>query len=133
MNLDVDVCALLPSVRVPTLVMHRPELARAPVESSRYMAQRIPGARLVEFPGRDLGPPFGDQEGLFSELETFLADAAEEKERTADWTAYSPPFLFTAWGAQTRSACSGGVRGAPRREVGRLTAAERNHRRRKHR
>src|SRR6266705_5921582 len=86
MNLDADVCAVLPSIRLPTLVMHRPEVARASVESQRYMAQRIPRARLVEFPGHDFGPPFGDQEALLRARDV-SADAAEEKERTADWAA----------------------------------------------
>src|SRR5262245_15578680 len=47
MNVDVDVCHVLPSIRVPTLVLQR-EGAPWDVRSSRYLAERIPGARLVE-------------------------------------------------------------------------------------
>jgi class 3 adenylate cyclase len=72
MNLDVDVCDILPAIRVPTLVLHRAELARPDVRGARYMATRIPGARLVEVPGRNFGPPIGDQETLFAEIERFL-------------------------------------------------------------
>jgi hypothetical protein len=50
MNLDVDVCSVLPSIRVPTLILHRTEVARLDVRGARYLAKRIPGARLVELP-----------------------------------------------------------------------------------
>jgi class 3 adenylate cyclase/pimeloyl-ACP methyl ester carboxylesterase len=46
-NGDVDVTALLPQVRVPTLVMHARHDARVPFESGRRMAAGIPGARFV--------------------------------------------------------------------------------------
>lgn len=58
-NLDVDVRDVLPLVRVPTLVLQRAELESS-ARSGRYLAERIPGARLVELPGRDPGPMFGD-------------------------------------------------------------------------
>jgi class 3 adenylate cyclase len=80
MNLDVDVRDVLPSVHVPTLVMHRTELSILDVRGGRYLAERIPGARLVELPGRNLGP-YDDQEQFFNELERFLAEALEARER----------------------------------------------------
>src|SRR5439155_1449731 len=52
MNDDVDVCHVLPSIRVPTLVLQR-ERAPWDVRSSRYLAEHIPGAWLVELPGAD--------------------------------------------------------------------------------
>ena len=76
MNLDVDVCDVLPSIRVPTLVLHRTEVARPDVRGARYMAARIPGARLVELPGRTFAPPLGDQDGQFVEIESFVTKAA---------------------------------------------------------
>ena len=80
MNLDVDVRDVLHSVHVPTLVLHRTEVPVPDVRGARYMAERIPNARLVELPGRNLGPPFGDQEQLIVELERFLAEAPEGRE-----------------------------------------------------
>ena len=74
MNIDVDVCDLLPSIRVPTLVMHRTDGGGWDIRSGRYLADHIPGARFVELPGADFSPAFGDQETLFTELEGFLAD-----------------------------------------------------------
>jgi len=49
---ETDVRDLLPSVRVPTLVLHRAE-EFVPVECARYMAENIPGARLTVLPGPD--------------------------------------------------------------------------------
>src|SRR5262249_41356936 len=70
MNLDVDVCDILPLIRVPTLVLHRTGVDQgwATLASSRYLAEHIPTARFVELPGRDFGPIFGEPEPLFAEL-----------------------------------------------------------------
>jgi class 3 adenylate cyclase len=78
-NLDVDVCGVLPLIQVPTLVMHRAQLEVVDVRSSRYLAAQIPGARLVELPGRDFAPQVGDPDRLFAELEQFVAEVAEGK------------------------------------------------------
>ena len=77
-NLDVDVRDVLPLVRVPTLVLQRAD-AQSFARSGRYLAERIPGAHLVELAGRDLGPMFGDEERLFDELEAFLVNIADAR------------------------------------------------------
>lgn len=69
---DIDIRAILPTIRVPTLVIHRTEDIMAPVEGSRYMAERIPGAKLVEFPGEDHLWWYGNQEAIVDEVEEFL-------------------------------------------------------------
>ncbi|HEX6049288.1 MAG TPA: alpha/beta fold hydrolase, partial [Gemmatimonadaceae bacterium] len=53
MNSLIDVRALLPAIRVPTLVVHRGTDYDVKVEEGRYIAERIPGARFVELPGAD--------------------------------------------------------------------------------
>jgi class 3 adenylate cyclase len=73
MNLDVDVSGVLPAVRVPTLIFHRPDAPTIDGRVAEYMASRIPDARIVELPGRNAAPPLGDQEQLFVELERFLS------------------------------------------------------------
>ena len=52
MNLEIDIRHVLPTIRVPTLVVHRVGDAIS-VQGARYLAERIPGARYVELPGSD--------------------------------------------------------------------------------
>src|ERR1044071_549186 len=68
----VDVRPHLPSLRVPTLILHRTGDRLVDVGHSRLAAQRIPGARLVELPGDDSLPMIGDPEALLGEVEEFL-------------------------------------------------------------
>ncbi len=93
-NLDVDVRDVLPLIRVPTLVLQRAELGPL-ARSGRYLAERIPGARLVELPGRDFGPMFGDQERLFKELEAFLTTITAQASPTPEPDRVLATVLFT--------------------------------------
>ncbi|MCW3004521.1 MAG: adenylate/guanylate cyclase protein [Conexibacter sp.] len=68
----VDVRPLLAGLRVPTLVLHRTGDRLIHVGHSRLLADRIPGARLVELPGNDSLPMIGDTEALLGEIEEFL-------------------------------------------------------------
>ena len=52
-NYEIDVSHLLPSIRVPTLILHRTGDALVPVEAGRYLARSIPGAKYAELPGDD--------------------------------------------------------------------------------
>jgi pimeloyl-ACP methyl ester carboxylesterase/DNA-binding winged helix-turn-helix (wHTH) protein len=72
MNAEIDVRRVLPTIRVPTLVIHRSEDQCLKVEEGRYVADRIPGARYIELPGRDHLPFVGDQDTLLDEVEEFL-------------------------------------------------------------
>ncbi|MEA2401089.1 MAG: hypothetical protein QOK00_1492 [Thermoleophilaceae bacterium] len=69
---EFDVRDVLPSIRVPTLVLHRREDSFIKIEHSRYMAERIPGAKLVELEGGDNMYSIGDSEALLGEIEEFL-------------------------------------------------------------
>jgi class 3 adenylate cyclase len=51
---EMDVRAVLPTVRVPTLVLHHTDDAYIPPRQGRYIADHIPGAKYVELPGRNL-------------------------------------------------------------------------------
>jgi class 3 adenylate cyclase len=53
MNTAIDVRAVLPSIHVPTLVMHRSGDREAAPDEGRYLAEHIPDARFVEFEGSD--------------------------------------------------------------------------------
>jgi class 3 adenylate cyclase len=69
---DGDVRAVLPAIRVPTLVIAHSQSARIPIEHSRYVADHIPGARYVELPGNENLPWAGDQQRLLAEMQEFV-------------------------------------------------------------
>jgi class 3 adenylate cyclase len=53
MNYEIDVRHVLPAIRVPTLLLHPARDQAVSVEHSRYMARRIPGAKLIEIDSDD--------------------------------------------------------------------------------
>jgi class 3 adenylate cyclase/pimeloyl-ACP methyl ester carboxylesterase len=57
MNASMDVRHILPSVRTPTLVLHRQSDTLAPIELGRYYAEHIPGARFIVYPSGEHWPP----------------------------------------------------------------------------
>jgi len=75
MNSGIDIRHVLPTIRVPTLVLHRSGDPLCPVEGGRYIAAHIPGARYVEMPGRDHLPFVGDIDALLDPVEEFLTGA----------------------------------------------------------
>jgi class 3 adenylate cyclase len=80
MNVEIDVRHVLPAIRVPALVLHSAGDLALPVECSRYLAARIPGARYVELPGRDHLPWLEDGERILEEIEAFLTGARHAPE-----------------------------------------------------
>ena len=52
-NYEMDVRHILPTIAIPTLVMHRTGDALVPVAAGRYLAEHIPGARYAEIQGTD--------------------------------------------------------------------------------
>jgi len=75
-----DVRHVLPSIRVPTLVLHRPADGFLDVRHSRYLAEHIPDARLVELEGTDHLFSLGDVDTLIGEIEEFLTGHRRERE-----------------------------------------------------
>jgi pimeloyl-ACP methyl ester carboxylesterase len=73
MNLEIDVRHVLPTIRVPTLVLHRTGDRSVLVEEGRYVASLIPDARFVELAGDDHLPFVGDQEALLDQIQGFLS------------------------------------------------------------
>lgn len=72
---DLDVRALLGTVRVPTLVVHRRDATLPPVGQGRYLADHIAGARYVEVPGHDYSTVVGDIDAILDPVEEFLTGA----------------------------------------------------------
>ncbi len=71
---DIDVRAVLPVIRVPTLVMHRQQDQAFRIEAGRYLAEKIRGARFVELPGQDHWWWLGNSEEVINEIESFIAN-----------------------------------------------------------
>jgi class 3 adenylate cyclase len=83
MNTEIDIRDLLPTIRVPTLIIHRTNDRDTQVDEGRWIAERVPGARFVELPGEDHLPWVGDQDSLLDEVERFVTGAlgAHEHDR----------------------------------------------------
>jgi class 3 adenylate cyclase len=67
-----DVRALLPTIRVPTLVIHRTGATGFPVAHGRYLAAHIPGATYVELPGIDNLIWAGNRDAILAEIQAFV-------------------------------------------------------------
>ncbi|MGH3081022.1 MAG: alpha/beta fold hydrolase [Gaiellaceae bacterium] len=72
MNSKIDVRPVLPTISVPTLVLHRVGDIDVKVEEGRWIASQVPGAKYVELPGDDHLIWAGDVDGLVDEVEDFL-------------------------------------------------------------
>jgi len=72
MNTQIDVRDVLPTIHVPTLVMHRSGDRESSVDEGRWIAGQIPNATFVELPDDDHIPWVGDQDAVLDELEEFL-------------------------------------------------------------
>jgi pimeloyl-ACP methyl ester carboxylesterase len=75
MFLDIDVRSILPTVHVPTLVLHRRGDRVVNRRAGEELAAQIPSARYVELPGIDHLPWAGDSEAVLGEIEEFLTGA----------------------------------------------------------
>jgi pimeloyl-ACP methyl ester carboxylesterase len=76
MNKEIDVRHVLPAIRVPTLVLHGRHDAVVPIDVARFVADRIPGARLIEVEAGHLATGRAAVD-LNAHLESFLTDVFE--------------------------------------------------------
>ena len=79
-TMEIDIRDVLPAIRVPTLVIHRTGDRVVPVGAGRYLADKIPDARLLELPGADHYPFSGDFEPALEEIEEFLTGSRRRRE-----------------------------------------------------
>jgi class 3 adenylate cyclase len=129
MNMEIDVRHVLPSVRVPTLIVHRTGDRLTFVEQGRFLAEHIPGARLAELPGDD-HMPFLDSDQIIDEVEEFLTGTRH----VAETDRVLATVLFTDIAGSTERAAALGDRrwrdvlagyyGMARRELGRFRGRE---------
>ncbi len=67
----IDVRSVLPTITAPTLVIHATG-DLVPIQGGRYIAARIPGARMLEVDGTDHAPWIANPDEITSEIEEFL-------------------------------------------------------------
>ena len=72
MNLEVDMRATLALVRVPTLVVNATRDPISPLAGARWIADTIPGARLVTFEGTSHAPGETDDEEALDAIQHFV-------------------------------------------------------------
>jgi class 3 adenylate cyclase len=106
MNAEVDVRAVLPSINVPTLVLHRAGDTFVDPRHSRYLAEHIPGARYVELPGEEAITFGADTRPLLEEIEEFLTG----QRRPADTERILATVMFSDIVDSTRRAAELGDR-----------------------
>ena len=75
MNTSIDIRAVLGSVHVPTLVLHRTGDRDSLLGNGQYLASHIPGAKFVELPGEDHTCWTGDSGRVVEEIQEFLTGA----------------------------------------------------------
>lgn len=72
MNMDVDIRPILPTIHIPTLILHRDGDQAVLVEHGRYLAEHIHQAKYVELSGNDHLWWVSDSESIVNEIQTFL-------------------------------------------------------------
>jgi pimeloyl-ACP methyl ester carboxylesterase len=107
MNAEIDIRHVLPAVRVPTLLLHSVNDRVTDVGASRYMAERIPGAKFVELHGVDHVPWGSDADRIADEIEGFLTGARHG----AEFDRVLATVLFTDIVGATEKAARLGDRG----------------------
>jgi class 3 adenylate cyclase len=75
MQAEVDIRPVLPTIQVPTLVLHRARDEFIDIRHSRYLRDHIPAARYVELPGDEALTFAADSDELLLEVEEFLTGA----------------------------------------------------------
>jgi len=91
MNREIDVRDVLSAIQVPALVIQR-EGDRDVTAPPGYMAERIPGCKLVVLPGDDHIPWFGDAEAIVSAIQGFVGEVRDEE---ASFSRVLATVLFT--------------------------------------
>lgn len=80
--LEADARSILSSIHRPTLVLHRSDYRLFPMDQGRYLAEQIPGARLVEIPGSDGPLPWEHADLIVDHIEEFMTGVSKRAEPT---------------------------------------------------
>lgn len=99
-----DVRSLLPSIRVPTLIIHKQDNRMFPVALSHYLADHIEHARLVVMPGADTAPFWEDSERVVELFREFLQEVGPKSPPRPRVDRVMATLLFTDVVASTQTA-----------------------------
>ncbi len=101
----IDVRPILPTITVPTMVIHASEDPSVPVPFGRYLADHIPDARYLELEGPYQAPLLTQPDKILTEIEEFLtgSHAAPSQSHRALRTV-----MFTDIVASTQHAATAG-------------------------
>jgi pimeloyl-ACP methyl ester carboxylesterase/class 3 adenylate cyclase len=99
-----DARSILPTIHVPTLVIHRADYAFVPVDHARYLASHIEGARLVELPGADAVPIWEDPDGYLDAMRAFIREVNPHSRSEPRADRVMATVLFTDIVASTEQA-----------------------------
>ncbi len=135
MNSGINIENILPSISVPTLVLHRTEDPTVSIQAGRYLAAHIPGAKLVELDGPDHVYYIGDNAMQIADLVAdFAARPGTEAQSTTASRRMLATILFTDIVDSTSRACELGDKAwrelleahdaTVRREVARFRGSE---------
>jgi pimeloyl-ACP methyl ester carboxylesterase len=80
MNAEIDIRHVIPAIRVPALVMHRTGDLAVPVGGGRFLAERIPGAKYIEYPGDEHTPWTMDGDRIVGDIEEFVTGSRHADE-----------------------------------------------------
>jgi class 3 adenylate cyclase len=78
MFLEIDVRDVVPTVHVPTLVLHRTRDRLVDVRNGRWLAEHLPNAKLVELDGDDHYPWAEGRSEIIGEIQEFLTGVRPE-------------------------------------------------------
>jgi class 3 adenylate cyclase len=104
--LEADVRPILQLIQAPTLVLHRRAVQVIPMEHAHYLAEHIPGARLVELPGADVSIIWETPELVLDQVEELITGVR----RIAEPTRVLAAVLFTDIVGSTQQAARVGDR-----------------------
>jgi class 3 adenylate cyclase/pimeloyl-ACP methyl ester carboxylesterase len=102
----VDIRPMLPTIRVPTLVLNRKDQDRTPLDSGQYLADHIPDARFVVIPGTSVHPYLKPTSLILDEVEGFITGTPPSKDNDRALAA----ILFTDIVGSTERAAALGDR-----------------------
>lgn len=106
LNRQINVTAILPTLQVPTLVLHSNADLQVPVALGRKLASGIPGVKYIEYPARDHAFWTGEREAMLGDIEEFITGHRESPSTYLERILAT--VLFTDIVGSTRSAAEMG-------------------------